>query len=164
MSHAFKPFSQDPSVCDTCGELVESHVVKNAMEGFNADAWTVMLKYGGIWNRYSESLHGYDTYVLRDHFGIHVLESTWRQLWKYGNPIKRAEKACEINWNLTTAPQFDGQAASNFCGTNAEDQPVSGVAGSLTCKCEEYVYEHVVLPNKTMGQLIWLIAREGDKK
>lgn len=163
MIHTFTPFDRDPTVCDTCGDLVGNHAQTAVEAAFVRDMWKVMVKHGGVWNQYTENVDNGYTYELRDHLGFHVPDEIWKGYYKNGKPMKRADKPCEMDFSMITVPVFEEQAASVFNGTFAtHDSYACGVTGILYCKCGQYFYKPIILPNKTIGQLIWLVTREAE--
>lgn len=161
--HSFQAFAYDAHVCDTCGEVADSHNIAPPEE-FRKALWTALIRHGGIYDQYFGTYDYRPSWVLRAHFGLATaaelaeVNETYSHLMK---PITLPEKPCTIS-SWTRDPTFD--AVYEFAGTEANGYRIPAVTGSLRCGCMDYRFQEVALLNKTMGQLMWLVVKAADGK
>lgn len=153
-------FGPDPSVCETCGGLIKDHETRYLP--YKEAIWRVLLRHGGVWSYYGGCLDTWETAKVRLHFGLGIPERDFSfNPDHYGMGILAKEVGeCEIDLKKSGDPhedfqgQFDGTFASN-------STQIAVITGDLTCKCRRYERQTLSLPNKTIGQMIWLSVNEG---
>lgn len=174
---AFQPFDKDPEVCDRCGELVGAgvHSGSEALgkagvgSGYQRDLWTVLVRLGGIHGYYGRSLDRVRTAVLRKHIGMSLEAdredpACWKGWGWQGvrGTLAKETGGCALDLGASGMPSMGD--LSFFAGTDHSDDVEAAVVGDLWCVCRKYVDTQVSLRDKTMGQLIWLVSREGLEK
>lgn len=135
----FKPFQADLSVCDTCGNLGSDHETSVSDRMVLDAMWRTMLFHGGIHSYYSggPELDGHKTREWRDHMA-----------------------GCSFNWKKTSVVVMT--MVGSFDGTDHDSSYEECLSGYMSCACGEYWQEDIILPGKTRGQMIWLVAHIDD--
>lgn len=135
---SFVPFPFDVSVCDTCGHLGSDHAVAS-VDRFHESMWKVMLAFGGIHSYYSgsPSLDERKTDAMREHMA-----------------------GCAINWRDTHPIDMD--MVDCFVDSFSDSIYVPTLIGELSCRCDMYFRQELILPKQSMGQLIWRAAHIDD--
>lgn len=161
--HVFVPFSKAPDVCDTCGELAEGHAGPVEWSQYREDLWKVLIQHGGILSTYG-GYDEYETMVMSNHLGIEAIGNRQAYLstldtQRYKDYFEPSKCGIEYAKSVDPHPDTFGEFRHSFTGSSNWVDVVSGI---LDCKCGAYRYTQVGIRDKTLGQLIWLIAHAGD--
>lgn len=160
----FSPFSLAPEICDRCGEPREDHYglwAPNPMyTEYDKAMWLALVKHGGPPNAF----HDYDfneAVEIRMHLGLIGREEVKKiNRDRYYQKFDYPDEFCEIDWDKTHRPLMS--TVGEFDGTDCDNREVPAVTGILYCKCGDLYSKWIVLKNKTMSQLIWLVVKEGE--
>ena len=162
--HEFRPFRHAPEVCDTCGELRDSHtIVPTPYSGHRAALWAVLIREGGDASTYG-GYNDFETLSLRAHFGLAdpAAVKAWNANTFTRKKIQVPERPCSVDLKRSEDPQDD--AVSVFIDSFTDNGQEHAVVGYLACACGDYVYQRVALREKTLGQIIWMVVKEGDRQ
>lgn len=155
--HEFRAFALAPEVCDDCGETAENHQPSQpsvADEERKRSLWRTLVRLGGPYGYY---MGGPETCGVTSGQCRHA---RYGELCK-AHRVRAHMEGCEYAWTEMREPQMD--QFSVFAGTFAEHpEYVSVLAGHLTCRCQQYYLEPIVVNDLTVGQLIWHAVREGE--
>lgn len=162
----FKPFRFDKRVCQLCGELVDVHSdVETEATQFQRDMWMVLLEQGHVPSYYGGS-DDVKTLELRAHF--HIPLGTRMEGWNawvhQEYEVMKPAKACEPDWKKIR--EIDMQSIAEFKDSFTDSSYYrSAIGGHIICVCRRYqgFLEQVVLENKTLGQLIWLVTKKAEE-
>lgn len=157
----FKPFPLATGICDTCGKPEDVHEPRYV--DYKDALWLALLKYGGVSNLY----YGYDereTLEVRAHLGVATQEEFDRFNRSSFRPwtVQAPANPCPIDWGLTELPKMS--TVPHFTDTDCEHEQIQAVVGFLYCQCGDLFAEEICLKEKTLGELIWMVVKEGEVK
>lgn len=162
----FVAFDLAPDVCNNCGELATSHIeTETNLSDFHRDMWRVLLEHGHIPSYYG-GRDDTNTIVMWAHFHIPFKDPREWNAWAkelYAN--HKPAKPCELDFGkLNEVRQM--QVAEFKDSFTDSSYYRAAIGGELRCVCGLYRGwgQKLVLENKTISQLIWLVVKKAEEK